>query len=103
MLENHLHCLSVLRNKCAHAARLYNTTYSPPAKLSSNFLKKHPEVSNRSLFAYIVVLQKRLPDMQDRKRLLDDINSIIQKYKQDIELSMIGFPENYYLILEKYI
>ena len=22
-LENHLHCLSVLRNKCAHAARLY--------------------------------------------------------------------------------
>ena len=30
-LENHLHCLSVLRNKCAHAARLYNTEFNPPA------------------------------------------------------------------------
>ena len=42
-LENHLHCLSVLRNKCAHAARMYNTDFNPPAKFTSSFLRKHPE------------------------------------------------------------
>lgn len=36
-LENHLHCLSVLRNKCAHAARLYNTEFNPPAKFHIDF------------------------------------------------------------------
>ena len=36
-LENHLHCLSVLRNKCAHGARLYNTEFYPPAKFTSDF------------------------------------------------------------------
>ena len=34
-LENHLHCLSVLRNKCAHTARMYNTDFNPPAKLEA--------------------------------------------------------------------
>ena len=39
-LANHLHCLSVLRNKCAHGARLYNTTFNPPAHLTKQFLQK---------------------------------------------------------------
>ena len=38
-LENHLHCLSVLRNKCSHAARMYNTDFNPPAKFSKTFLR----------------------------------------------------------------
>ena len=61
-LENHLHCLSVLRNKCAHAARMYNTDFNPPAKFTTSFLRKHPEIKNNSLFAYTLVLLKRLPD-----------------------------------------
>ena len=48
-LENHLHCLSVLRNKCAHAARLYNTEFNPPAKFASTFLEKHPDLKNGDL------------------------------------------------------
>ena len=43
-LENHLHCLSVLRNKCAHAARMYNTDFNQPAKFTVSFLRKHPEI-----------------------------------------------------------
>ena len=45
-LENHLHCLAVLRNKCAHAARMYNTDFNPPAKFTTSFLRKHPEIKN---------------------------------------------------------
>ena len=54
-LENHLHCISVLRNKCAHAARLYNTEFYPPARFTSEFLRKNSEVRNNSLFAYTLV------------------------------------------------
>ncbi|MCD8038207.1 MAG: Abi family protein [Lachnospiraceae bacterium] len=99
-LENHLHCLSVLRNKCAHAARLYNTEFNPPAKFTSSFLKKHPEVKNNSLFAYVLVLLKRLPDKCSKEAFLQAIEIVIDEYRGDIDMRLIGFPENYLNILE---
>lgn len=98
-LENHLHCLSVLRNKCAHAARLYNTEFNPPARFTKTFLQKNPEVRNDSLFAYALVLLKRLPDANSKRKLVDSIELVIEQYKDDIDMSLIGFPENYLEIL----
>jgi abortive infection bacteriophage resistance protein len=40
-LENHLRCLPVLRNKCAHAARMYNTDFNPTAKFTASFLRNN--------------------------------------------------------------
>lgn len=37
VLENHLHCLTILRNKCSHGARLYNSSFSLPAVMPKNF------------------------------------------------------------------
>ena len=98
LLKNHLHCLSVLRNKCAHAARLYNTEFNPPAKFNSNFLRKNPEIRNNSLFAYIMVLIMHLPDVRLKETLILEIKQLVNKYKVDIDLEKIGFPEQY----EKY-
>ena len=98
-LENHLHCLSVLRNKCAHAARLYNTTFNPPAKFSSSFLRKHPEIINDTLFAYIYVLLKRLPEESMKKSLLTDLYAVLEQYDEYIHLSDMGFPEEYEKLL----
>lgn len=94
-LENHLHCLSVFRNMCAHGARLYDITFNPPARFTKGFLKSHPDIKNDSLFAYILVLMKRLLIDDDRKKLRDQLNRLIKKYKENIELEKIGFPENY--------
>ncbi|MBO5746475.1 MAG: Abi family protein [Clostridia bacterium] len=102
-LENHLHCLSVLRNKCAHAARLYNTEFNPPAKFSKSFFRKYPEIKNNTLYAYMLVLLKRLPDKQMKKALVRDICKLIDTFKESIELSKIGFPENFEQILKKEI
>lgn len=102
-LENHLHCLAVLRNKCAHAARLYNTEFNPPAKFTRQFLKKHPKIKNNSLFAYALVLIKRLPEKTMKNSLVDDLSIVIEEYKQDINLSQIGFPENYEDLLKNNI
>ena len=99
-LENHLHCLSVLRNKCARAARIYNTDFNPPAKFTTSFLRKHPEIKNNSLFAYTLVLLKRLPDESSKKSLIRTVETVISEYKDDIDLKLIGFPENYVEIMK---
>ena len=98
-LENHLHCISVLRNKCAHAARLYNTEFYPPARFTKNFLRKNPDIKNNSLFAYTLVLLKRLPEQKSKRGFVDAIQTVIEQYKDDIDLSLTGFPENYMEIL----
>lgn len=102
-LGNHLHCLAVLRNKCAHAARLYNTDFNPPAKFTSSFLKKHPAIKNNSLFAYTLVLIKRLPENKIKCELIHDLSTVIEEYESVIDLSRIGFPENYKAVLENSI
>ena len=99
-LENHLHCLSVLRNKCAHAARMYNTDFNPPAKFTTTFLRKHPEIKNNSLFAYTLVLLKRLPDEESKKSLIQTVETVIDESRSDIDLKLIGFPENYMEIMK---
>ncbi len=99
-LENHLHCLSVLRNKCAHAARLYNTQFNPPARFTTQFLKKYPVVKNNSLFAYVLVLLKRLPNKKMKLEMLNAVQIVIEEFQEDVDLSLIGFPENYMSLLK---
>ena len=102
-LINHLHCLSVLRNKCAHAARLYNTKFHPAARFNPQFLRSHSTLKNDTLFAYILILIKRLPDNRFKKSFINEIYTVIEEYKNDISLSRIGFPMNYFDILNKQI
>lgn len=99
-LRNHLHCLSVLRNKCAHAARLYNTTFNPPATFTKQFLRKHPNVKSNTLFAYIFILLKRLPETHMKRELLTDLYYVLAKYDKYIVLSEIGFPTEYKKLLD---
>ncbi len=101
MLKNHLHCLSVLRNKCAHAARLYNAELKPSAQLSTSFLRKHAAVLNNSLFAYILVVIQHLPEDSMKLRLIKVLKELINKYNDYIEIKLMGFPENFEEILIK--
>lgn len=94
-LENHLHCLSVLRNKCAHGARLYNSTLNPPVRFTKAFLQLHPKVANNSVFAYILLVFKRLPSDEDRVSFKNSLCELIDQYKGRIDLSLLGIPVNY--------
>jgi abortive infection bacteriophage resistance protein len=100
-LENHLHCLTVLRNKCAHSARLFNSNFNPPAIFSKKFLRNNPLIKNDSLFAYILVLLKRLPLKEDKKEFVSKIEFLLNKYKSNVDLSLIGFPNNYLFLLNQ--
>ena len=101
-LKNHLHCLTFLRNKCAHGARLYNASYVPSARLSPSFLRAFPQTRNDSLFAYLLVLVKRLPSDADKLDCIKDIDFVVRKYLTTRDLALIGFPQNFKSVFEKY-
>ena len=102
MLKNHLHCLSVLRNKCAHAARLYNTEFNPPAQFSKRFLRNNLDVLNNTLFAYLLILIKRLPDRISKMRCVKELSSIINNRPDGVDLKLMGFPDNWEELLNKF-
>lgn len=95
ILTNNLHCLAVLRNKCAHAARLYGCEMNPPVQFGRNFLKKHPEIINNTLFAYIIMLIRNLSNPTYRKKLIEEVIALVNEYNPAISFNEIGFTENY--------
>jgi len=99
-LENRLHCLSVIRNKCAHAARLYNTHFYPPVHFGKKFLRKYPEVKNDSLFAYLLCVLKCLNAADDKDELIDKVVRLFGRYKNFIDIELLGVPNGFVRILE---
>ena len=97
VLENHLHCLTLLRNRCAHGARLYNAPFNLPVQFSSGFLRRNPDVKTNCLFAYCLMLARRLPNKEAKMLFINDLSSLIRKYRHEvyIDLNMIGFPADF--------
>ena len=102
-LKNHIHCLANLRNKVAHAGRLYNVAYNPPVKLGHNYLKRNPDIRANTLFAYLVVLLRRIPCKADKAELIKAMEDTVLQYSDCVELSLIGFPVDYKQRLRKEI
>ena len=101
LLKNHLHCLTILRNKFAHGARLYGTKFNPPVRFGRNFLKAHPEIKTDTLFGYIVMLAQSLPDERQKNELIENVIAITRKYEEALSLKQIGFPQLYAKVLKQ--
>ena len=99
VFANHMHVLSVLRNKCCHGARLYNTVFHPSVQLGRYYLKKHPEVAVDTLFAAILALLRFAPTQDAKEKWCAELCACIQKYRVYMELEYIGFPQNYEQLL----
>lgn len=99
ILRNNLHCLSVLRNKCAHAARLYNTVNTPPVKFNKLILRKFPQLREDTLFAFIIALIQSLPRHSEKEQLRKSLLQLFKTYDDVIEKKYIGLCEDYETIL----
>ncbi len=93
LLENWLHVLSVLRNKCAHFSRLYYTLLDKDVALSVN--AKQLSIDRKKLFAIIFSTKYIVKDQQFWNEWVTDLELIINKYDKDIDLKIIGFPLNW--------
>jgi abortive infection bacteriophage resistance protein len=94
-----LRSLSVLRNICAHYGRLYNRKFNLAPAIHEDL--SNYKIENNKLFANIVAIKYLLPYEDELDRLIDDLNKAIKKWARDIDLRLIGFPDNWVEILSK--
>lgn len=99
ILKNNLQAMAILRNKCAHGTRLYNDTMSLPVTFSPEYLQRHQDLNIHTVFAYIVMLSKRLPDNASRAMLQNDIMRLVAEYENYINIKLMGFPNNWQMLL----
>ena len=95
-VDNWIDCLSDLRNDCAHYNRLYaNTLPSVP--------KQPPDMTrpmSDTLFDYVIILKKLFPRSEVWKTAFAaKLALLIAEYREVIDLSYIGFPENWMEVL----
>lgn len=92
-----LQCLTILRNKCAHFSRIYQSRFPSypylPKSIESDayaFGKKFIY-----LYPYLYVLKVLYPAPEDWGNIVTNISSLINEYNDDINIRSIGFPEDW--------
>lgn len=103
-ISSWMHCLSILRNICAHRARLYNRNFS----MGPRFCREDKEMFinmgyentkiGKSLFFYLFILAKVVDDQEVWNTTTDKIDTILKKYPF-VKVSCLGFPPNWKEVL----
>jgi len=93
-----LRCCTDIRNICAHYERLYYRIFSSaPANLSTICSGKE-----RTLFGALFALSKLFPDKDNwNNEILVALSALIENYIDIVNLSHIGFPDNWEEILKR--
>lgn len=58
-------------------------------------MKKYPKAKNNSLFIYVLILLKRLPNAKIKMAMLNAVQTVIEEYQDNVDLTLIGFSENF--------
>lgn len=95
--ESWLESISYVRNICAHYGRIYN------AKLSKTpiLYKKYTQVGigNNRIYGVLLCLKYLLKDDDHWNLFVDKIELLFDKYPC-VQISTMGFPENWKVLLE---
>jgi abortive infection bacteriophage resistance protein len=89
---NWLHCLSALRNICAHHSRLWNREQTFFVKTSHRDYEMY-FVNNKKLFNYLVVLQILLNKINPTSSWLEKLTALIEEHHISVEF--MGFPPDW--------
>ena len=95
-LDSWIDTLRILRNKLAHNMRLYRTTFQRTPKLEKHHTVR---IENNRLFANFVLLKYLLDNSEVWKEAVINLDGVLIKYQDSIELSSIGFPKDWKTIL----
>ena len=98
VLSSWLHCVTVVRNICAHFGRLYYRKFS----VIPNGIPGLDQTNNRSLFGAVMVIRSLYTDTAKwNKEVFGPIKNLVAEYSVDIQLKHIGFPSNWEVILQR--
>lgn len=96
ILPTWLHCLTILRNYCAHYSRLYYTLFPIQPQTPHGF----SYTLWKQVFDYILVLKFLYPSPENWvSTLVTPLRALIEEYSDCVELKHIGFPANWEKIL----
>lgn len=100
LLISFLHHLSVVRNHCAHHARLWNRELAlkfvlprDPRTLGNSLSSQTGESAQRKLYNTLTTLLYMLDCISTRHRFRENFRELIIRY--DINPKHMGFPENW--------
>lgn len=92
ILANWAHHFSVVRNICAHYGRLYNKNLFPIL----TFLKEDGEnLKTGKIFDTFFILKKFFHNKPVWSKTVKTIEKLVTQYRDDIEIKLIGFPNNW--------
>ena len=93
-----LHCLTILRNYCAHYSRLYYALFSAQPLTPEGFSYQ----LFKQVFDYILVLKFLYPYPERWiSSIVTPLSALIEEFKPNIKMKDIGFPENWLEILKE--
>ncbi len=85
--------ISIVRNKCAHHGRLYNTYLSSSLNLYRDMQEK--DIQRRSYFALILIMKKLVLKSEQWDRVIIDLENLFDEYKNVVELNRLGFVKEW--------
>lgn len=88
-----MHCLSVLRNNCAHHSRLWNRDLTLSPKMNHRKYERYFVVGNKRLYNYLVVIQIIVSKTNPTSSWLERLKELIDEHH--IEVRNMGFPEDW--------
>lgn len=89
---NWMHCLSVLRNICAHHSRLWNREYTLSIKTNHYDYEKF-FTNNKKLFNHLIALQIVLNEINPTSSWQEKLVNLIDEHA--IDVSYMGFPKDW--------
>ena len=93
-LSSWIQALVVLRNTCAHNARIYNRSYKiPPEILQID--KVIPQPPHSGLYELLLAMKYLRPSDTDWKDFSMSLQKLIQDYHSYISLSAMNFPNDW--------
>lgn len=96
-LSNWVHHFSVVRNICAHYGRLYNKNIFPKLK----FLKEDDKnLKSEKVFDTFFILKKFFYSKLIWDEAENNMEKMLEKYKDSVNIKLIGFPNNWKKILQ---
>lgn len=92
-LSSWLQTITVLRNRCAHNARLYNRTISTVPEILIR--DKVPSQRYAGTYQAILAMKYLRPDDYTWNEFVDNLEQLITEYTDFIELNRLNFPADW--------
>ena len=94
ILESWLHCLSFVRNVCAHHARIWNRRLTISPKIPKKYRDTWPAQSQNRLYVVCAVIHHLMKMIADDSGWVQRLAVLIRE-RPGVPLSAMGFPEDW--------